>query len=386
MNFRFNKHSKQRGVGMVELLVALVLSSLVSIVVIQLFIQNKDSYRSHENITRMQENGRYALQVITQALRSGDFWGCLPIYQRKATSTPESQYQNVFGIDVNGRVQNVADVDDGVFGEDGVNTAWFGFEDRPDRITISGVYTGRSFPLPPSDVVPTPPPPTGTFQIDVTGIDDTGIEANDLVILSDCNKGVLFQVTNDPDDTFSGTDPKLATIEHSTTPASDPPTNYRNNFDDLGSDLGDWDLNATRLYHGFVGNNEFTVAMDDPDGAGPEAAVPTLMRNNQPMVPGVENLQVVWGVDTSGPPLDGEADTYVNAATVADWERVVSARVSLVVRAPEATNENPVGYTMDGRTVAANALPDEDGVTNGPGRYHSRRVYTTTIAFRNRTP
>ena len=41
---------------------------------------------------------------------------------------------------------------------------------------------------------------------------------------------------------------------------------------------------------------------------------------------------------------------------------------------------------MDGRNVAANALPDENGVVGGPGKYHSRRVYSTTVAFRNRAP
>ena len=374
---------KNSGVGMVELLVALVLSSIVSIVVIQLFIQNKVSYAAHENITRTQENGRYALQLIAQTLRSSDFWGCLPIFKRTTTANPESQYQNVFGVEINGRVAGVADVNDSIVAQDGANANWFGFPDQPDSITISGVYTGRSFP------VTALPDANGPFTIEVTGVSDTGIDANDLMIISDCNRGALFQVTNDPDSTITGgpaPTPEFATIEHATTPAANPPTPYSNNFSHLGSAPGDYNLKTARVYHGFVGNTTFTVALDDPDGAGPEPAVPTLHRNGQPMVPGVENLQIVWGVDTSGPPLDGQPDSYVNTAAIADWERVVSARISLVIRSPQAVNENGVGYTMDGRTVAASALPDEDNVTGGSGRYHSRRVYSTTIAFRNRAP
>ena len=320
---------KQSGVGMVELLVALVLSSLVSIVVIQLFIQNKISYTAHENITRLQENGRYALQLVTQTLRSSDFWGCLPIYQRRSTSTVESQYQNVFGVEINGRVAGIANVDDGITAQDGANTAWFGFPDQPDTVTISGVFTGRSFP------VTALPDTNGPFTIEVTGVSDTGIDANDLMIISDCNKAALFQVTNDPDSTITGgpaPTPEFATIQHSTTPASNPPTTYSNNFAHLGSSPGDYNLKAARVYHGFVGNTTFTVALDDPDGAGPEAPVPTLMRNGQPMVPGVENIQIVWGLDTNAPPLDGQPDTYVNTASITDWERVVSARISMVVR------------------------------------------------------
>lgn len=371
-----SKYRKQFGVGVVELLVALVLSSIVSIVVIQLFIQNKFAYTAHENITRVQENGRYALQLITQSLRSGDFWGCTPIFQH-SPAVPDSQYPNVFDVQINGRVQNVANVNDSIVALDGAVGAWFGFPDNPDTVTISGVYTGRSFP------VVALPDANGPITIDVTGVNDTGIDANDLMVIADCNKAALFQVTNDPDDTFVGGGPVLATVEHGLTPAANPPTTFQNNFTNLGTDVGDYDLNAARVYHGFVGNTVFTVAMDDPDGAGPEVAVPTLTRNGQPIVPGVENLQVVWGVDTNIP-LDGEPDAYVNTATIADWETVVSARISLVARSPRAINENAVGYTMDGRTVAANSLPDENNIVNGPGNYHSRRVYSTTVTFRNR--
>lgn len=377
-----NKKSRLSGIGLIELLVALVLSSVVSIAVIQLFIQNKSSYSAHENTTRLQENGRYALQVIAQSLRSGDFWGCLPIYKKTPTATPDSQYPNVNGIEVNGRIANIADIDDSIVATDGATAAWFGFPDLPDTVTISGVYTGRSFP-----VVAFPNGQSGPFTIDVTGVNNTGIEANDLMIISDCNQGALFQVTNDPDNTYTaGPGPQTATVVHSTTSAATPPTVFSNNFADLGTAIGNYDLRAARVYHGFVNSTTYTVAMNDPDGAGPGAPEPTLMRNGQPLVPGIENLQIVWGIDTNPAPLDGQADAYVNTAAVTDWERVVSARISLVARSPRALNNTAVGYTMDGRIVAANNIPDHLGVANGAGNYHSRRVYSTTITFRNRAP
>ena len=188
---------------------------------------------------------------------------------------------------------------------------------RPIQLPFSGVHVGRSFPLA-ADVVG-----TDNILIDIGTSTTTGISPNDLMIISDCKNATLFQVTNDPDTTIAG---GVATIAHGLTPNPGPnPGNYQNNFADLG---GNYAADRARVHHGFVGNTVFTVAMDDPDGAGPEPAIPTLMRNGVPMVPGVETLQLVWGIDTTTVPRpDGQPDTYVNTAGVANWETVVSARI-----------------------------------------------------------
>ena len=75
------------------------------------------------------------------------------------------------------------------------------------------------------------------------------------------------------------------------------------------------------------------------------------------IVEGIENMQIVYGVDTSDPPVgqapDGLADAYVSANNVTDWARVVSVRIDLTVRS--------VGYNADNLTSRPNPVRQFNG-------------------------
>ena len=64
---------KQRGLSMVELLVALVLSTILLGGIIQLFIGSKQTYRFHDALSRLQENGRFALDIMSNDIRMADY-------------------------------------------------------------------------------------------------------------------------------------------------------------------------------------------------------------------------------------------------------------------------------------------------------------------------
>lgn len=66
---------RQSGVGLVELMVALVLGLFVTAGVTSMFVQNKGSYNQDERNARMQENARYALQLLARDLSMAGFWG-----------------------------------------------------------------------------------------------------------------------------------------------------------------------------------------------------------------------------------------------------------------------------------------------------------------------
>lgn len=67
------KVRKQRGFSMVELLVALVLSSILLGGIIQLFIGSKQTYRFHDALSRLQENGRFALDIMSNDIRMAGY-------------------------------------------------------------------------------------------------------------------------------------------------------------------------------------------------------------------------------------------------------------------------------------------------------------------------
>ena len=373
--YKFKNSAK--GLSLVELLVALALASIVTIAVIQLFIQNKESYVAHESVTRLQENGRYAIQLLKRDLRASDYWGCSPSFIAEAGNDPSTNT-----VEATTSVLNPAPgIVSSIQGTDGAATVGGdGYTQRPDTFSFSGLQSARAFPLNVSLESPGDDP----ISIRLDSATATNIQPNEILTISNCNQSITFQVTNDVDSTITGTAPNItATIQHGTTPlASGPSTIYNNTTDELQA-IYNWDREQTSIYRNTRINATYSIALDDhdSDGGAVTPAIPTLMRNIGngaiPIVPGVENMQIVYGEDTDA---DNQADRYINATSVTNWEAVVSARISILVRSPNARNETAQAYTMEGVTVnPANIQADTNGL------FHSRRVYTTTVAIRNRT-
>ena len=70
-----NRHS--RGFGLIELMIALVLSLVVVLGVVQIFIAAKNTYISQNAAAVMQEDARFALSKMVQEIRMVGMFGCL---------------------------------------------------------------------------------------------------------------------------------------------------------------------------------------------------------------------------------------------------------------------------------------------------------------------
>lgn len=66
----------QRGFSLVELMIALVLGLLVIGGVTTVFLSNKQSYRSNEGLSEIQENSRIAFELMARDLRQAGLTGC----------------------------------------------------------------------------------------------------------------------------------------------------------------------------------------------------------------------------------------------------------------------------------------------------------------------
>jgi type IV pilus assembly protein PilW len=96
-----------------------------------------------------------------------------------------------------------------------------------------------------------------------------------------------------------------------------------------------------------------------------------LQANSEQIAEGVEDFQVQYGVDTNS---DNFADLFVPANAVADWQRVVSVRASLLMRSKlENAAQNTQSYDFNGSTAVAAA------------DNRLRRPFNVSIQLRNRT-
>mgnify|MGYP000040487658 CR=1 FL=1 len=65
---------KQAGLSIIELLIASTLSLILLTGVIQIFVSTKQAYSTTDNVSRAQENGRFAIDVLSKYARMGGYW------------------------------------------------------------------------------------------------------------------------------------------------------------------------------------------------------------------------------------------------------------------------------------------------------------------------
>ncbi|MEI6707183.1 MAG: PilW family protein [Methylococcales bacterium] len=77
----FRANSSQRGFTLIELMIAMLIGVFLMAGVIQIFLSAKQAYRLQENLSRLQENGRFAMDIITKDIRMAGYvsTACVPI-------------------------------------------------------------------------------------------------------------------------------------------------------------------------------------------------------------------------------------------------------------------------------------------------------------------
>ncbi len=338
-----NALNRQSGLSMVEILVALVISLFLLAGVVQVYTGNKAAYTFTDTIGRIQENGRFALDTMTQDLRMAGFYGC-------AIFDPEDMSNITNNLDPNGvnYDPNVYSFDNPINGteNDGMNGS--------DSITLSGAKPGQYNVKPPYNV-------STSANIFITA--NTTVQPDDIVMISNCRGADIFQVTNT---TQSGAANNMSVV-HNTgvgepgnyNPDNCPGANAHCLSQTYGSDAALFRLQSVTysIAPAASGSGEPALWRTENNGAGEE------------LVEGIEEMQVLYGLDTDD---DDFPNRYVTSANVPVMTDVMSVRLMLLVRsANDFVAEAPQTYTFNGATVT-------------PNDRRLRQVFTTTIALRNR--
>lgn len=274
----------QKGLSLIELLVGLALGLVLMVGVLQVFLASRQTYASNEAMSRLQENGRFALEFIANSARLAGY------------TDPRARLEKGLSIDP-------------LAGTDCVNQRGFG---SANAAACSSNGSGNSAD---SLGIALQPPLTDGIRRDCLGND---VPDNKVIINH-------FEII--------------------------PPDNVNNTPAALGCRA--WNLT---------------------DGAwvgGITAA--------QPLIEGIDSLQVLYGIDDSG----GATRTpsrYVSADTVTagnDWSNVLAIRISLLANSvspltPAPQNRNYV--LLDAPPLAAADLGNDN---------RARQIFSTTIQLKN---
>ena len=68
-----NKRARQAGFTLIEMMVSMALGLLLVIVIGQVFVTSKESYRTTEDLSRLQENARFAAAQMSRVIRMAAF-------------------------------------------------------------------------------------------------------------------------------------------------------------------------------------------------------------------------------------------------------------------------------------------------------------------------
>ncbi len=339
---------RQSGVTLVEIMVGIVISLILLSGVIQIFISSKQTYRFGEAVSRLQESGRFAMELLTRDLRMAGYQGCADL-----GSIPANVIAN------NPPVTNMsAEAVKGWEIDSSLNAT----------PTSPALPTGLTNMIASSDVISiqhasdTGVKLTGNMLVDNANIQlqkTSLFKANDVLFISDCETVDVFRANN----VSNGT--SITTITHS---------NSVNTTNKLSKPYGtDATVYAFESNVYYVGDTGRTNSRGDAIMALYKRDVNGVVTE---MVEGVENIQVLYGERA-----DNGNIRYVKANdTTLDMNKVISVRIGLLISSVQAVNRDDDNntYTVAGTTIGTS------GTVTHPVDKRIRRVFVATVRLRNR--
>ena len=353
---RNNRMSRRtRGFTLVELLVSVAISFMLLMGVVALFVSSRASYETTERLSRIQENGRFALDQIVNDIRSSGFQGCA----RSSVSPSRAGDFRITTLRAPTDMRwNFAVPAQGF---NGTGSAWTPTLDITNfNPAPSGTGDVLVLRIPRRDaraVQLTTKQTDPADPLTVGVINPAPLAAGDTAMVNDCTARAFFQVTG-----YAGGQVLHADIAAgATTPGN----------------------NGGSLLHPFMAGAEvlpvstmiYYLARSENDNTRM-----SLWRKSggtalsDELAEGIERFEVQYGVDTSG---DGRIDDYVTAAAVTNWDRVMTVQIAVLARSPDAygTDLDTQAYTLFSTPVLLQTVPAND-------RFQ-RKVFTATVAVRN---
>ena len=373
------QHSRETGLSLIELMIAMLVGLILIAGVLSVFISSRQSYGVNGAMGKIQENGRFALNFIGHDTRMAGYLGCggstgnigNQLNPPANTSLPYSFTSGLAGFEYSGT--NPAASYNIISEAPAAGAAGNWAPTLDATLPVSGT----DYVVPGSDVLVlrfSAPTTSAAYVSSASGAQfwittNPGISSGSLLIISNC---VDTDVVQADQVNGAGTDHVVVNTGNSVSPGN-AVAGIPSSF--IGAQVST--VNTEVFYVGMdaTGSPALFEAVTNPNCAAPATCFGAFQLNE--LVPNVENMQVLYGVDTTGSQTPSEYDTanVVNAAN--EWNSVVSVRVALLVRSDLNAVLKPTAapqYNLLGTTITV------------PLDTRLRQVFTNTIGLRNRLP
>lgn len=326
----------QSGLTLVEIMVAMTIGLVLMAGIIQVFVASRASYQTNEAVSRVQENGRFAMNVLTREIRMAGYSGCRHLGDITPNVIASGVSPTAVDLSEDGYLVGVDDGDGSTFGE----------VPNTDAITIRGASPSSA------NLIGNFTPSNANIQVDDN---PDNWQAGDLMLVTDCSNADIFRATSVSNG--SGTN----TMAHA----------------DKGND-------NNRLSHTYTDDALIMSFHSDSyfvrdTGRTNEAGDPVLGLyhrdidgNVNELIEGVEDMQIQYGLDQNA---NGDADKYVDwPAASGSVGNIVSIRFAVLMASNgRAAKGGPSGSF---KLLDTTVNPADDG--------RLRKVFASTVAIRNR--
>lgn len=314
----------EKGLSLIELLVAMALGTLLLLAVVSIYTNTKQTYSVLAGQSRLQENVRFAMARLTSEIGAAGYLGCLQAMQVMAG---EPVILNAMTV-----ASGVYNFVDPVTGRAGVG------KNDSDEITVIRAIGLSAIPL------ATPMASTNdSLTLDADHPEYAKISQGDVVIVADCSRAVAFMVTNHPTAGDSGE------LQHGTGITIKGRANAANDLQWIFGLPQNSQAVLMRVAGNVysIGNSVQGVCRSSTPGFC------SLRENGHELVRGVQRMTILYGLDMNA---DTVVDQYVGANAVADWGAVVSVRITLVVNEVERVQGSNNGVTSGVPKIFINTI------------------------------
>lgn len=367
----------QQGMSLIELLIAMTLGLLLVSGMIAVFAGNKRSSDLNSAMADIQENARFALNMLAAEIRMSGFQGCLdlnfvsPNLLGDDLPTTDLQTTAAMGSIVgNGNLWQPA-------APPGFLTANHDAIPGTHALTLQ-FGSAASWPLVQPVSTGGVPDTIGPVVVDTTpGIssEDFNLSVGDYGVIADCNGSDIFKITS------IGQGANSATIGHAASGNSSGA--FTRIYTGGANTTTKFMRFSSNIY--YVGDTGQTNDQGDVIRALYRQSLPYGdMANNPPteIVQGVEDMRLSFGIRTGN-----ESLTYVPASDpLYNPRNIESIRIGLLLSSHDriAEQDDTNTYVLAGHLIE----PDTVASTQAAGSYDSdkryRLAFNTTVKVRNR--